>query len=236
MRPLEDIRRRIQLLELNNHSTSDFYREYVQFLIRKMGTMSVLDSEGKVQKIESFFANPERAVAKMKEDRNLTLPVITVSIDDIDDDAERRRTDNVIEMESAWDNKGQRAVRVVSIAPKAVKVLFLINFWAKYTEDINQMMESLQLMFNPALDIQTKFSTTVQAFISQVSDSSITSLGDREDRVLKKAIQVSVDTYIPTKKYLYSNTGEIEALNLEADLDFDEIIDETTTSRTTKRG
>jgi len=231
MRPLEDVRRRIQLLEINNYSHSDFYRENVQFLIRKMGTLTILDSEGKVQKVTSFFANPERAVAKIKEDRNLTLPVVTVSIDDIDDDKERRRTDNTLEIETAWDVKSQRAIRIVSLAPKAVKVTFVINFWAKYTEDINQMMESLQLMFNPALDIRTKFSTTVQAFISQVSDASLTSMGDREDRVLRKAVQIEVDSYIPTKKYLYSNTGEIEALGLDVDLDFDYLIDSSDIKR-----
>lgn len=233
MRPLEDVRKSIQALELNSQTNSDFYREYVQFLIRKMGTMTVLDSEGKEQKIESFFANPERAVAKMKEDRNLVLPVVTVSIDDIDDDVDRRRNANVIEMQTYWDKKSQRAIRIVSVAPKAVKVAFLINFWAKYTEDINQMMESLQLMFNPALDIKTKFSNTVKAFISQVSNASITSLGDREDRVLKKAIQISVETYIPNRRYMYTSTGQIEKISAEFDIDMDaeETVDFTTSSR-----
>jgi len=232
MRPLEDIRKSIQALELNSRTNSDFYREYVQFLIRKMSTMTVVDSEGKEQKIESFFANPERAVAKMKEDRNLVLPVVTISIDDIDDDVTRRRNANVIEMQTYWDKKSQRAIRIVSVAPKAAKVAFLINFWAKYTEDINQMMESIQLMFNPALNIKTKFSSTVKAFISQVSNASITSLGDREDRVLKKTIQISVETYIPNRKYLYTSTGQIEKISAEFDIDMDTegLVDVTTSS------
>ena len=95
------------------------------------------------------------------------------------------------------------------------------------------MMESLQLMFNPALNIKTKFSTTVKAFIAQVSNASITSLGDREDRVLKKSIQVSVETYIPNRKYMYTNTGQIEKITAEFDIDMDveEIVDFTTSSR-----
>jgi len=215
VRAYNDIRRKIQDFEATNNSKIDFFREYTQALIRKIGTVEIIDAENKSVKIETFFANPERAIAKIREDRNLVLPVISIAIDDIEDDALRRRTDAQIEMEKGWNKKSQRAVRIVSVAPKAVKLTFVINLWAKYVEDLNQMLENIQLMFNPALDVKTKFSTTIQAFINQVSDNSSMAVSDREDRVVRKSIVVVVDTYVPNRKYLYTSTGEIESINSE---------------------
>jgi hypothetical protein len=219
VRPYNDIRQKIHDFEMGNTHKSDFFREYTKFFIEKAKTIKTVDGEGKVNRVDAFFANPERAIAKMKEDRNLTLPIISVSIDDIDDDPERRRTDRNLEIETLWDKESQRALRVVSVAPKSVKVTFLINLWAKYVEDLNQMVEKFQLMFNPSLTVKTDFSTSVQAFLSQVSDNSSVSMGDREDRVLKKTLVVVVDAYIPTNKYLYTSTGEIETFGADVEID-----------------
>lgn len=220
MRAYDDIRRKIEEMGLGNVTQSDFYREYIKFFIEKAKTISTIDSEGKVNRVDAFFANPERAIAKLKEERNLTLPVISIGIDDIDDDPDRRRTSRNLEIETLWDKKKQRAVRVVSLAPKAVKLSVLINLWARYMEDLNQMVEQIELMFNPSLTVKTKFSNSnIQSFISQVSDNSSVSVGDREDRILRKVVSVVVDTYVPTQKYLYTSTGEIEMLGVDAQID-----------------
>jgi len=218
-RALEDIRIRIQEYERTNKPPLDFFREYTQFLIKELESISIVDGEGKINRdIEVFYANPERAVAKLKEERNLQLPVISVAIDDIDDDPERRRTNYNLEIETVFDKESQRYKRIVGIAPKAVKLTFLINFWAKYIEDLNQMMETLQMKFNPALDFRTKFSDSIKGFVSNVSDNSSTSIGDKEDRVLRKIVQVTVDTYVPSRRYLYSSTGEIQPVNFEYEI------------------
>lgn len=220
MRAYDDIRRKISDFDRGNFSKTDFYREYVQFFIRKIGTVTTIDSEGKVNTPEVFFANPERAIAKIKEDRNLTLPIVSVGIDDIDDDPDRRRMDSNLEIETLWDAKEQRAIRIVSIVPKAVKLTVLINLWARYMEDMNQLIEQIELMFNPSMTVRTKFSNhNILAFISQVSDNSSVSVGDREDRILRKVVSVVIDTYIPNRKYLYTSTGEIESIGVDAQID-----------------
>ena len=84
MRAYNDIRRKIEEMELGNVKKSDFYREYIKFFIEKAKTLTTIDSEGKANRLDAFFANPERAVAKIKEDRNLTLPIISIGVDDID--------------------------------------------------------------------------------------------------------------------------------------------------------
>jgi hypothetical protein len=219
MRALDDIRNRIFEYEKTHKPPLDFYREYTNFLIEKLKTISTVDSEGKVRaEMPVFYANPERAVAKLKEDRNLILPLMSVAIDDIDDDPERRRTNHNVEISKVFNKATQKYERVVNIAPKAVKLSFLINFWAKYLEDLNQMMEGLQPMFNPALSFKTKFSTQIQGYVTQVSDNSTTVLGDKEDRVLRKIVQVTIDTYVPSRKYLYTSTGEIKPINFDFEI------------------
>ena len=216
MRSFEAIRKSIYELEKGSHAQTNFYREITKYIIQKVSTIKITDEEGKTKAdIPTFFANPERAVAKLKEQRNLTLPVISVSIDDIEEDVERRRTDSIVETQKAWDKTAQRAVRVVSLADKPVKVTFMVNFWAKYVEDVNQMVEEFQLFFNPGMPIRTSRSNSTLSYISQVTDNSTLQIGDREDRVIKKSIMVSLDTYIPNKTYQLTKTGEIIDLGID---------------------
>ena len=216
MRGLDYFRQKIQELELKAPvEKSDFYREYTKFILEKMKTVDIIDSEGKAVDPTVFFANPERAIAKIKEDRNLTLPVITVSIDDIDEDVDRRRTASNIEITTIWDKEERRAKRVISKASKPINISFTINVWAKYREDLNQIIENIMLMFNPSLDFKTKYATNTKAFIEQVTDNSVASAADREDRVLRKMIVVTAEAYLPSPKYLITSTGEIESLGLD---------------------
>ena len=216
MRGLDYFRQKIQELELVAPAEkSDFYREYTKFLIEKMKTVGHVDSEGKSIKSTVFFANPERAIAKLKEDRTLTLPVITVAIDDIDEDVDRRKTSSNIEITTIWDKEERRAKRVISKADKPINISFSINIWAKYVEDVNQIVENIMMMFNPSLDFKTKYSTNTKAFIEQVTDNSVMTVADKEDRVIRKMIVVTAEAYLPSPKYLITSTGEIETLGLD---------------------
>ena len=87
---------------------ADFYREYTTFIIDKMKSVQYTDSENKTHDVDAFFANPERAIAKIKEDRNLKLPLVSVGIDDIDEDSERRRASHNIEISTVWDTKEEQ--------------------------------------------------------------------------------------------------------------------------------
>lgn len=216
MRGLDYFRKKIQELELKAPpEKSDFYREYTKFLIEKMKTVQYLDSEDKAQDVNVFFANPERAIAKMKEDRNFKLPLISVSIDDIDEDADRRKTSSNLEISTVWDVKKQRAVRIVSKASKPINLSFTINIWSKYLEDINQIIESVMLMFNPSMDFKTKDSSNSKAFIQQVTDNSVMSVGDQKDRIVRKMIIITAEAYLSNPKYLITSTGEIERMGID---------------------
>tara|TARA_R110000822_G_scaffold4185_1_gene18035 strand:- start:2216 stop:4915 length:2700 start_codon:yes stop_codon:yes gene_type:complete len=216
MRGLDYFRQKIQELELKAPpEKSDFYREYTKFLIEKMKTVQYLDSEEKAQDVNVFFANPERAIAKMKEDRNFKLPLMSISIDDIDEDVDRRKTSSNLEISTVWDVKKQRAIRIVSKAAKPINLSFTINIWSKYLEDVNQIIESVMLMFNPSMDFKTKDSSNSQAFIQQVTDNSVMSVGDQKDRVIRKMIIITAEAYLSNPKYLITSTGEIERMGVD---------------------
>tara|TARA_R100000458_G_scaffold2536_3_gene2072 strand:+ start:2537 stop:3280 length:744 start_codon:yes stop_codon:yes gene_type:complete len=219
MKGLSYFRKKIQEFELISPvEKSDFYREYTKFILEKMKTVNIVDSENKPVEPTAFFANPERAIAKIKEDRNLTLPVITISIDDIDEDVDRRRTSSNIEIDTIWDRKERRARRVISKASKPINLSFTINVWAKYREDLNQIVENILIMFNPSLDFKTKNSTNTKAFIEQVTDTSVANVSDREDRIIRKMIVLTAEAYLPNPKYLITNTGEIEFLGTDVQI------------------
>lgn len=216
MRGNDYFRQKIQELELKAPpEKSNFYREYTKFLIEKMKTVQYLDSEAKAQDINVFFANPERAIAKMKEDRNFKLPLISISIDDIDEDIDRRKTSSNLEINTVWDVKKRRATRIISKASKPINISFTINVWSKYIEDINQIIESIMLMFNPTLDFKTIDSTNTKAFIQQITDNSTMSAGDQKDRVIRKMIIVTAEAYLTNPKYLITSTGEIERMGVD---------------------
>jgi len=216
MRGFDYFRKKIQELELKSPvDKTNFYREHTDFLLKKMKTVQILDSENKAVSPNVFFANPERAIAKMKEDRNLTLPVITVAIGDIDEDLDRRRSNFNLDINTVWDPKERVARRVVSTVPKAVNLTFSLNIWAKYVEDINQMVENILLMFNPSMDITTSKSTNSKAFIAQVTDNSVVTVADKSDRVVRKLIVVSVESYLPHRNYLVTSNGSLKLIGLD---------------------
>ena len=94
-------------------------------------------------------------------------------------------------------------------------VSFSINVWAKYIEDVNQLVENILLLFNPSMDITTSRSNNSKAFISQVTDNSVVTVADKTDRVVRKLIVVSVEYYLPHRKYLVTSNGALELLGLD---------------------
>ena len=216
MRGPDYFRQKIQELEIiAPPEKSNFYREYTEFILRRMKDIHFIDAEEKAQQVNAFFANPERAIAKLREDRTLTLPLITVSIDDIDQDVDRRRNDNSLEISTVWDKKSQRALRIISKTPKPINLSFSINIWAKYVEDINQLLENVIQLFNPSLDFTTSHTSHTKAFIDQITDNSVVSVADKEDRVIRKMIVITAEAYLSFPKYLITSTGEIEKYNNE---------------------
>ena len=80
----------------------------------------------------------------------------------------------------------------------------------RYKSDLDQITEQIRTKFYPSLDIPTTYSDFNPAFLVEEIDQTSVDLGDKEDRILRKAFGIQIQTYIPTAKYLITSTGEIE--------------------------
>jgi len=214
-----DLYSELKSRDRENSNRINFYREYTEALITNLKGMSIVDTQGRaLQNIEVFFGNPERAVAKINETKNLRLPVLSVSIVNTQEDVNRRKPDFNVVMERKFDAITRRATRVVSLAPKAINLMYRINVWAKYIEDINQLSEQLENKFRPSLPLRTSFGKDTPAFIAYSTDQSTLTTGDRQDRIVQKAFTVNIEGYLPQHKYILATNGKIKSLILPTEL------------------
>ena len=194
---------------------SQTYKETLRFMLGTFGSLKTVTPENETTQVTCINATAERAVAKLYQENNIVLPIITVAQNNSMDDNPRRRTKDLLLNESYWDEARKRAFRVISLAPKAVNITYDINLWTKYNEDMDQLVEQMRLIFSPNLNIITKYSNSTAAFITNESNDSVVVVGDREDRVLRRKFEIQVEGYIPYPKYLITSTGEITEFNTE---------------------
>ena len=81
---------------------------------------------------------------------------------------------------------------------------------------MDQILEQVRLKFNPEMQVPTKFSTIAKALIESEEDLGKIEAADKEDRVLKKTINITLRTYIPSPKFMLTSTGKIEKFLADA--------------------
>lgn len=201
--------------------SQDSFRSILKELINKFSNIKYLDRNNELLTIKCFHSNQERAIAKVTNGDNITLPIITISENGTTDDTKRRRYSAVLVHETFWDKDAQRAVRLLSFAPRAININYKINIWAKYKQDLDLIRENIFLMFNPDLEINSNYHSLNKAFITEEADTGQAIADDGKDRVLQKSIGITVETYIPNPKFLYTETGKIELFKQEIKLTSD---------------
>jgi len=213
--PNEWARERIlQRSELSNNIPL-FYKESLRYMISKLGTLGYINSEEEIVKISCIHANPERTIAKLKQENNIILPIISINQSSSSNADKRRRTAPIIVNESFWSKEKKRAFRIISLSPRAVDIQYGINIWAKYKGNLDQIVEQIRLLFNPHLVVKNSYTTVAHAFIDTESDTSVINPGDRQDRIIRRMFNVKLECYIPNPKFLITSTGEIEEFNSE---------------------
>ena len=214
-----DIKQQIFERENKNFRSLSFYRDTSKELLSLFSDAQVLGEDLEIASVPVFYANPERAIAKLFKTRNLTLPVMTLSISDTEQDVTRRRPNYDIEYWTVKDHKRNRYTRIASLAPIAVNVSYQLHLWTRYVEDMNQLLEYVMQKFRPHLRVETDFMINACAFMTAVGDNSTLTVGDREDRIIRKTITFNVETYMPTRQYMIQSNGEIREMNYETTLD-----------------
>jgi hypothetical protein len=194
------------------------YRDTLSSLLTIFGKLKYLAPNGKAVSIKCVHGNPERIAAKMTEQTNLVLPIISITQTTSEDDVARRRYEPTIVHQKYWDKNKERAIRVLSLAPKAINISYSINIWSKYRADMDQILEQIRLMFNPELRLETSTAQNTKAFLTTEADNSDVATGDKEDRVLKRGVTIEVQTYLPNPKFLITSTGQIEEFKVEYDV------------------
>jgi hypothetical protein len=146
------------------------------------------------------------------------LPIISVAQPATTINTERQKYFPIIVSEAIWDDRAQRARRVVSLAPRPIDISYKITIFSKYASDMGQLTEQIYSLFNPSFELQTSIANNTKAFLTEEANESSVEIGDREDRVLMRGFTITVETYVPTPKFVFSSTGKIERFYNEVKL------------------
>lgn len=199
-------------------SISNVYKQYLRSLINIFSSFSYINSEQDKVEVACIFGGQERAIAKKFEEQNIILPVLSIVQTTTIDDMKRGRYSSVIVQEKMFDEKKQRWIRLVSLPPKPITITYTLNIFSKYRSNLDQLLEQVRYAFNPVLEVPTNLSSVAKATITNEQDTGDADTGDKQDRVLKKALTLELETWVPSPKYMLTSTGEIEILVTEAEV------------------
>jgi hypothetical protein len=199
----------------SENNISFVYKNLLRAMIVSFNDIGYISSEDKFTYIKCIHANAERAIAKLKQENNIILPIISIAQTISSNDDSRKRSENILVHEKFWDPEKHRAFRVLSLAPRAINIQYEVNIWTKYMADMDQILEQIRIKFNPEMEIPTKQSTLTKGFIESEEDIGQVAVIDKEDRILKKTINVTVRTYISNPKFLVTSTGKVERFKIE---------------------
>ncbi len=194
------------------------YKESLRSMLHIFGNMYYIDGNGNRIKINCSHGNPERIAGRLKADNTLILPMITVVETQTESDQNRMRYQNIIS-EKSYDPKKRRATRVLSLPPRPINITYEVNLWCKYKADLDMIRSNIFSMFSPDLNIETLYSVHNKAFINNEREVGNVIASDTGDRILQTALSITLETYIPSPKFAFTNTGEIEEFNFNITLD-----------------
>lgn len=198
-----------------SNSITHVYKDILKYLISSFSNLVHLDDEGKVIKIPCWHGSAERVIAKLKQEANIILPVISIYRETESLDQNRLRPDSTMIFEKYIDKVSNRAVRVASLAPAAVNITYKLSIWSKYQEDMDQISEQIRRSFNPQLLIETRHSNQTNAYLGDEENQGDIKISDGQDRVIRRIFSISVEGYISNPKFVITNTGKIESFNNE---------------------
>lgn len=205
-----------KVIELTTNKTravvDNVYRETLKELLNKFGNLYYIDGNGNRVQIKCSHGDQDRLAGLLKKDNTLVLPYVTITDIKTSNSDDRRRYSPVIVSEKIWDPKRRRAERYLSLAPRPINLTYKINIWAKYKSDMDMIRSNIFGLFNPDINIRTKYSDFCKAYIDSEDELGDYKASDTSDRLLQKTITLVVETYIPSPKFLFTSTGEVKSI------------------------
>lgn len=205
---------RIYDITSNLRVSPTYYKEVLRALLSSL-KLSYVDEQGDHVEVKLHHGRQERNIAKLFQENNLILPYSTVFQSAVNEDTEKRRSWSVLQKSSKWDDKTQRAMRVVSYPDIPLKIEYTFSVWAKYLSHLDQLAASTRLKFNPHRNLDIAGTHVLKAYIKSEEDASKTEVGDKEDRIIRKNFTIEVQGYLPSPKFLLTHTGKIIETNME---------------------
>jgi hypothetical protein len=191
-----------------------YYKEVLRSLLSSM-KLSYVDDQSDYKEVKLHHGRQERIIAKKFQENNLILPYSTIYQSSISEDEKKRRSWSVLSFSTKWDDETQRAQRVVSYTDIPVKMEYTLSIWSKYISHIDQLSAQLRLQFNPHKNLNIFETNLLKSFLTNEEDISKTDVGDKEERLVRKNFIITVEGYIPSPKFLLTNTGKIIQINTE---------------------
>ena len=139
----KEIRKQISKMTRAKDNISFVYKETLRAMIASFNDVGYIDAEEKWQEVKCIHANAERAVAKLKQENNIILPILSVSQTVSENSDKRRKYESVLVHEKYWDEDKNRARRIISLAPRAIDIKYTLNIWSKYMADMDQLFQKL---------------------------------------------------------------------------------------------
>lgn len=207
-----------QLINANSNVQSQvtsFYKEVLRFLKTLFSSFSVINSQGEVIDVPCYHGLSERAVVAQRKANTLKFPIMGVSLSRTDNSNTQNHYNAKISNESYWDDSKQRAIRVVSLAPKPVKLIYSLEIEANYVEQLDQLAEQIHRKFNPYIELNTPFTKYGAVYVEADFVQSEQNVSSGEDRTLIRTYEVVVETHIPSPKFLMTSTGQLELIKIE---------------------
>jgi len=210
-----DLWEELTLKVKSDENVSQIFKETLESLINIFSDVVYIDEEFNTKEVPCWGGSMDRVVAKLKKEANTILPVMSLVRLSNKTDEDRRRYGSLIVYEKYWDKQKARAVRVASLPPVPVNISYRLSVWSKYQEDMDHITEQVHRRFNPDIEIYTKYNSTTKAYLVQESSEPPAKLADGENRVIRKTFEIEVQSFIPSPKFMLTNTGKIEKLNAE---------------------
>lgn len=210
-----DVRKRIFEMTQAKHNISFMYKECLRSLIASFNDIGYFDGDGKFVNIKCIHGNPERTIAKLNQEDNIILPILSIAQTTSDNDKDRQKYESLLVHEKYWDANKNRAIRILSLSPRAVNIKYQLSIWCKYLADMDQILEQVRLKFNPEMNVPTSFSTLAKAMLETEESTGSYTAKDKDDRVIQKTLNILLRTYIPSPKFLITSTGQIEEIKIE---------------------
>ena len=198
---------------------TSFYESQLRNILALFNDIVIKLPDSSIRDVKCVPGSPERTIGKLNKDELFTLPIIGVEQIQTTEDTNNRKYISLVSTSKAWDKNKQRAIRIVSLVPKAVQIEYNIAVWTKYKEDMDQITEQIHRKFTPSVDVNTPFTKYGKIFLSGEINGYNTDQGDAEDRILQKVFLLNVETHIPYPKFLMTNTGALERIYLQTEIE-----------------